>query len=77
MTSIHPIAFRRHVPCEHCVTVAAGETGAKRRRMRRQELRCLPLDQCGNPSTYQIDGRPLCSAHAGRRALQILLETTK
>ena len=31
-------------------------------------------DTCWHPAKYEIDGRPLCSRHAGQAALKIVLE---
>ena len=31
-------------------------------------------DYCRKPASYEIDGVPYCKSHAGKKALQILME---
>lgn len=47
-------------------------------RRSKQRRKGLPEDRCGQRASYLLEGRSLCHAHAGKRALEILVkqETT-
>ena len=44
-----------------------------KRRTERCDNNGWSLTQCGRPSTYEIEGKCLCTQHAGTLALKVLL----
>jgi hypothetical protein len=80
MTDALPRARRiapRRVPhvssCIQCSVPVADPHGAPGWRAAQYAKRNLDPARCALYCSVEIDGRPMCSRHAGERALQILL----
>jgi hypothetical protein len=73
------VVLKIRVPSAICVAavrVSSRDTFTRRFREQQAKRRNLPIEQCGRRAFYLIDGKPLCMAHAGQRAITILLGET-
>lgn len=64
---------RSQSPCQQTVQPPERDTREWRLHIYQNWMRGLPPEQCARPSSYAIDGVPLCPSHAGERALSHLL----
>jgi hypothetical protein len=75
ITTPHEIGANRPL-CSRTIHVAEGTTAARRGAYQRQ-LKGLPVNACGARADFLFDGAPLCRAHAGQEAIQVLMEMAR
>jgi hypothetical protein len=73
ITKIDAVGIHKPI-CTFKVRVASHPTYEKQRRIYRQEKDSLPVDQCSIRADFMVDGEPRCRIHAGKLALDHLLE---
>lgn len=70
ITVITDAIGKNRPPCQEPIQVAAGlKMRAAQHGAYERKRRGIPIDQCGDRSSHQVDGKNVCLRHAGSLAL--------
>lgn len=73
MSKITAVGDKRPM-CGQIIHVPAAATRTQEHRVWRARRSGRDANQCPTRASYLLDGEPLCPMHAGRRAIDVLME---